>query len=107
MIYLPEAHAAETWPLSANAPHVHTNLQERLTAAHNLLNMYPEFANLLKDQIYVDNLDNTTTLANGLWPERYLLLEGNHIRWASTLSFEERLTDVLVQVDDAARTLWA
>lgn len=107
LLYLAEAHAAETWPLSTNAPKVHGSIEERLAAAQNLLAEYPGFAQLVQGRIYVDDLDNKTTLANGLWPERYLLLEGNHICWASSLSYEERFADVPKQLSNAARELWA
>lgn len=107
LVYLAEAHAAETWPLSKDAPHIHNNLEERIGAARRLCKEYPQLDDLLDGRVYVDGLDNATTLANGLWPERYLLLEGNDVVWASTLSFEERLADVPAQLKDAAHSLWA
>jgi len=106
-MYLAEAHAAETWPLSESAPRVHGSVEERLAAAQKLLDTYPEFARLLEGRLYVDSLDNATTLANGLWPERYLLLEGSEVLWSSTLSFEERTTNVPAQLISAAHSLWS
>lgn len=107
LFYLAEAHAAETWPLSENAPSVHGNVEQRVAAACSLLDKYPEMSTILEGRVYVDQLDNATTLAHGLWPERYLLLEGCEVKWASTLSFEARLADVPAQLAAAARELWA
>jgi len=106
LLYLSEAHAAETWPLSENAPSMHNSNEDRLSSARSLLETYTDFADILNGEIYIDDIANAITLAYGLWPERYVLLEGNKVIWASTLSFEERCTDVLTQLHAAARAAW-
>lgn len=107
MVYLAEAHAADTWPLSENEICAqHNFVEQRLCAAKRLLDQYPDLTDLLEGRLYVDNIDNQTTLAHGLWPERYLLLDGDKVQWASTLSFENRLVDINSQLLLAARQVW-
>lgn len=103
-VYLEEAHSIDSWPLTSgeDAPRSHRNNYERLVAAEAFLSEYPEFASLVQDRWYLDNMENSLAIQNGLWPERYLLLEGSHVCWASTLSFEERFTDISQSILDAA-----
>lgn len=74
-IYLCEAHALDVWPLSPLAPKSHADLAERQTVAEDLLSSFPAFASLLSGT-FLDNMDNEVTETFGLWPERYLLLQG-------------------------------
>lgn len=84
-MYLCEAHALETWPLSPNAPKNHSSLSDRHQAIEQLLRKFPRFNSLL-DECLIDHLDDASTISNGLWPERYLLLQGGLVAWASDLS---------------------
>lgn len=86
-VYLCEAHAADTWPLSPEAPCQHKTLQERLTAARALLSSHPDFASAV-DEWFVDTLENTTTVANGFWPEKYVVAREGVVEWASDLTSE-------------------
>lgn len=104
-LYLAEAHAADTWPLSPNAQTVHRSLEQRLAAAASFLAARPELASLV-DEWYMDSLDEATTLSNGLWPERYMLLNGQTVMWASSLSMEDRNEDIPALLDSTAASLW-
>lgn len=77
-----------------------------MAAAEELLGVNPELANVLGGRVYVDSDSHDVTLANGLWPERYFLLDGEVVSWASTLSFEERSTDLPQQLRSAAMSVW-
>ena len=57
-------------------------------AVADLLACQPRLAAIVQDRVFVDNPDNGFTLHYGLWPERYLLLEGSKVLWASSLAFE-------------------
>lgn len=81
-VYLCEAHAADTWPLSPAAPRSHKSLGERRWAAESFLGRWPDFASEL-DGSYIDGMDEASTLANGLWPERYLVVRNGLVAWAS------------------------
>jgi len=58
---------------------------ERQEAGEALLSQWPAFAQQL-DAWYIDAMDDGTTIANGLWPERYLVLREGIVTWASTFS---------------------
>lgn len=104
-MYLAEAHAVDSWPLSSKAQKTHSSISHRLEAARSFLREYPELASLI-DEMYVDSMDNATTVSNGLWPERYLLLDGPTVLWASSLRFEDRLADIPTHIREAAASLW-
>jgi len=104
-MYLAEAHAADSWPLSAEARTTHSCLSQRLEAAESFLAEYPGLASLV-DEVFVDSMDDKTTIDNGLWPERYVLLEGQSVLWASSLRFEDRGADVPRLIRDTALSLW-
>jgi hypothetical protein len=107
-VYLQEAHATDTWPLTSNG-HIlsaHRCDEDRISAARAFLDEYPSFASLVRDQWYVDTSDNGFAIQNGLWPERYLLLDGHRVCWASSLLFEERFTDIPHALRDAVATKW-
>lgn len=106
MLYLAEAHS-EQWPLSLNAPASHGDVTQRLAAAQALLHDFPALLEALEGHIYTDTFSNDMTLAYGLWPERYLLLEAGVVQWASALSFEERSTKIPEQLRAAASAYWA
>lgn len=107
-VYMAEAHAVDVWPLtsSRDAPRKHGDAHERLSAAKAFLATYPAFESLVQNRWYLDDIDNRSALLNGLWPERYLLLEGQEVLWASTLAFEERFTDITRALCDAADRIW-
>lgn len=63
----------------------HTSLAERSAAAASFLSSWPAFAELVRST-YIDEMDNAATIAFGLWPERFLLLNKGVVAWASTLS---------------------
>lgn len=103
-----EAHSEDAWPLTLNhdAPQSHQDPLERYDAARAFLARYPHFAAVVKENLYVDNEQDSFALVNGLWPERYLLLEGQKVCWASDLSFETRFTDLPRALRDAADFTW-
>lgn len=84
-LYLCEAQARDSWPLSTNAPNNHTSLEERVSAGQKLLAEHPGFAQQLEGW-YVDDMDDATTIANGFWPERYVFTVGGKVVWASTIA---------------------
>lgn len=104
-IYLAEAHAADSWPLSPSAQNVHRSLEQRLAAAKLFFHDNPMLA-VAVDEWYVDALDDCITKHYGLWPERYLLLDGPTVKWNSTLSYEDRHADIPALLRDAAHTIW-
>mmetsp|Transcript_39842 Transcript_39842/g.89328 ORF Transcript_39842/g.89328 Transcript_39842/m.89328 type:complete len:111 (-) Transcript_39842:243-575(-) len=105
LIYLAEAHSEETWPLSRCAPPRRAEAPERVEAVQQLLSHNPRLAELVQDHVYVDGQQNGVTLDYGLWPERYLLLEGNEVLWASALTYEARANDMSQDIPAAAAAL--
>lgn len=107
-VYLDEAHSADTWPLtcSQGVPQAHRSSHERRAAAEAFLAKNDLLASLVKDHWYLDDMENSLAILNGLWPERYLLLERQEVIWASTLSFEQRFTEVPEAVRKAAASKW-
>jgi len=103
--YLCEAHAWDSWPLSPNAPKNHANLGERVAAASSFLSRWPSFAQLLHST-YVDEMDNATTIALGLWPERLLLLKHGAVSWASTFS-DDVSSKLVQQLQQASQQVFA
>lgn len=95
-IYLCEAHALDSWPLSHNAPPNHRSLCERRLAATSFLTRWPALQGLIK-QTLIDNMDDRTTVELGLWPERFLFLQGGKVAWASSLT-EEGTEDLASQL---------
>lgn len=85
-MYLCEAHAADSWPLSTNAPRNHTCLEERVSAAQAFLQKWQSLQDVV-DMVLVDAMDDSVTISLGLWPERFLLIEQGIAKWAS--SFED------------------
>lgn len=100
-LYLCEAHALDSWPLSPNAPKNHSNLLERRAAAAAFLCKWPAFQQLVQG-VYVDDMDNTATIGFGLWPERFLVLKKGVVTWASTLN-DEVPGDLPQQLQEAAQ----
>lgn len=92
-MYLCEAHAADSWPLSTNAPKNHTSLEERVCAARAFLQKWPSLQDAV-DMLLVDGMDDSITISLGLWPERFLLLEDGVVKWAN--SFEDADPDDIV-----------
>lgn len=86
-IYLSEAHALDTWPLSSDAPHSHANLDLRRDAATSFLSRWPNFAREVQCS-FVDGMNDENTIAKGLWPERYLVIRDGVVTWASSLTEE-------------------
>lgn len=84
-VYLCEAQGFDSWPLSVNAPKNHTSVEERWAAGERLLQKYPGFAQQV-DAWFVDDMDDGTTIANGFWPERYLVVATGRVTWASTIA---------------------
>jgi len=84
-LYTCEAHAWDSWPLSPNAPENHTSIEERASTARAFLDKWPAFSSLLHGH-YVDDMGDAATIANGLWPERFVLLRDGVATWASTLN---------------------
>lgn len=84
-MYLCEAHALDSWPLSPAAPVNHRSLADRQAAGEAFLRQWPAFAEQLHAW-YIDGMDDGTTIANGLWPERYVVLKGGRATWASAFS---------------------
>ena len=85
-MYLCEAHAADFWPLSTNAPRNHRCLEERVSAAQAFLQKWQSLKDVV-DMVLVDAMDDSVTISLGLWPERFLLIEQGIAKWAS--SFED------------------
>lgn len=104
-IYLAEAHSSD-WPLSHQPPAPHASANDRAEAAKRLVQQQPWLAQLAEKRIYIDDVENEATKRLGLWPERYALLEGPTVRWASSLDFEHRFSDVLSELRAAAGRLW-
>lgn len=67
------------------APRNHRSLAERQVAGEALLQKWPAFAEQLHSW-FVDGMDDGSTIANGLWPERYLILKEGRVTWSSSLS---------------------
>lgn len=105
-VYLAEAHSVDAWPLSREGSRSHESMEERLQAAQAFLERFPQLAALVGERLFVDDLEDATTKNHGLWPERYLLLEGQTVRWASTLCFEKRSANLSKALIDAANEVW-
>jgi len=103
-LYLAEAHAADTWPLSAGATKAHTGEEDRLRAARALLEAFPEVETLFGAHVYADAMTDAMATGLGLWPERYVLTAAGEATWASSLAFEHRWDDVCGSVLAAAST---
>lgn len=103
-VYLAEAHSADSWPLTLSkcVPRSHQDTVERLSAAQRFFTDFPKFAAFVQDRWYLDSLDNSLAVRFGLWPERYVLLDGQRVCWCSTLNFEERFTDIPQAIRDAS-----
>jgi len=54
----------------------------------------------------MDELEDDATRRYGLWPERYLLIEGQHVCWASSLGLEERCAKIPETLCKAAAAIW-
>lgn len=80
-------------------------MEERLQAAQAFFRENPMLATAI-DEWYVDALDNRETRKLGLWPERYLLLDGQMVKWNSSLRFEDRHADIPSLLRDAASKTW-
>jgi hypothetical protein len=108
-VYLAEAHAADTWPLAGKGPIAHQGLQERCTAAMQFLDRFPELAKLVGQNVYTDDMSDEMTREFALWPERYMLLEGGAVRWASSHAYEHRMAmaDMAQALDEAASAFWS
>jgi hypothetical protein len=95
-MYICEAHSAENWPLSPEAPLNHKSLEDRVVKANNFLQDWPDLNSMLsKPVVVVDSLDDANTISNGLWPERYLLLREGKVVWASTFGSDSELVSML------------
>lgn len=107
-VYLAEAHAANTWPLSKCGPTAHEDLQERRQAARNFLERFPGLSTLVGQEVYIDDMSDKTTVDFALWPERYMLLEAGEVRWASSHAYEKRMAmaDMSKALEDAACAVW-
>jgi len=93
-VYLCEAHAADTWPLSPTAPPSHKSVAERAAVGLAFLERWPAFAELLHSW-YVDDIGDEATIRLGLWPERYVYLQHGRAVWASTFKEDPNLCDEL------------
>jgi len=76
-----------SWPLSPEAPRSHLNLRDRRIAAQTFLSLWPAFSHELHGS-YIDGMENSNTIAYGLWPERYLVVRDGVVTWASQLTEE-------------------
>ena len=75
MVYIAEAHAKDEWPIS-EAPkefNQHKTLLERLFAAQTLLDDCV-IASELRDNCYVDPIDNSFEHLYASWPFRFWVL---------------------------------
>lgn len=81
IIYISEAHAKDEWPIShKNLTNQHKNLEERIHAAKEVLNVYPK----LRSKVYVDSFDNKNYENEFCgWPERAYLIKNNKIKYLS------------------------
>lgn len=102
-MYICEAHSAENWPLSPEAPLNHKSLEDRVTKASNFLHDWPDLKRILSRPVVVDGLDDASTTLNGLWPERYLLLREGTVVWASTFGSDSEM----VSLQEAAAELFS
>lgn len=100
-IYLAEAHALDTWPLSTSAPRSHKSLSERHAAAKAFLSREADFAAEI-ETCFLDGMDDALTKELGLWPERFLVLEEGAIQWANTFRDTPVRTD-LEELGEALR----
>ena len=103
-MYLCEAHAADSWPLSTNAPKNHTCLEERICAAQAFLHKWQSLQDVV-DMVLVDAMDDSLTVSLGLWPERFLLTEQGVVKWAS--SFEDADPEEMVfELSKISEMIW-
>mmetsp|Transcript_51322 Transcript_51322/g.112487 ORF Transcript_51322/g.112487 Transcript_51322/m.112487 type:complete len:127 (-) Transcript_51322:175-555(-) len=86
--YLCEAHAVDTWPLSPEGRASHKSMEERREAVATFLGRFPEF-NAVVSTTVVDDMTDTTTVANGLWPERWVVLDDGVVKWTSSLAGDQ------------------
>lgn len=87
-MYLCEAHAADSWPLSTKAPQNHRTLEERIRAAKAFMQTWPALREVVHN-VVVEEMDNALTMSLGLWPERFLDLEDGEVQWASSFKDAE------------------
>lgn len=80
-------------------------MEDRIEAAQTFFHENPLLAGAI-DEWFVDALDDRVTLQYGLWPERYLLLDGSMVKWSSSLSFEDRHADIPALLKDAVQAIW-
>ena len=106
LLYMCEAHAKETWPLSAAAPVSHSTETDRLHAAEQLLARFPGLAAVVGKHVYLDSLDNQAATALGFWPERYVFIEDGRVHWESSLRLEDRFADLPKAIAEAAKAVW-
>lgn len=93
--------------MSHRPPAPHASSEDRAAAATRFLEQQPWLSQSAAQSIYVDEMENTMTRRLGLWPERYVLLEGPTVRWASSLDINHRGSeDVLTELRNAANCLW-
>mmetsp|Transcript_43194 Transcript_43194/g.113756 ORF Transcript_43194/g.113756 Transcript_43194/m.113756 type:complete len:127 (+) Transcript_43194:1025-1405(+) len=86
--YLCEAHAVDTWPLSPEGRASHKSMKDRGEAVAEFLARFPEF-DALVSAVVVDDMTDATTVANGLWPERWVVLEDGVVKWTSSLAGDQ------------------
>ena len=82
MVYLAEAHAADTWPLGfdINQP---KNISERAQNCKNLLDRFPALKDSI-DAVFLDSMDNEFNKITGAWPEKYFFANDEGIAtWKS------------------------
>ena len=81
IIYISEAHAKDEWPIShKNQTNQHTNLDERIIAAKQILNDYPS----LRSKVFVDSFEEENYENEFFgWPERAYLIKNNKIKYLS------------------------
>lgn len=91
--------------MSPNAPSNHGSLDERVVAAKSFLDKWPSLKGLAS-AIYVDHMENDTTISNGLWPERFVLLHHGVVSWASSL-IEDGTADLPQKLSEAAARIFA
>jgi len=71
----------------------------------DLLMQNQRLSKLVEERAFVDGPEDVFTVQYGLWPERYLLLEGNVVVWASDLTYEARLNDMAHDITAAAKAV--
>lgn len=107
-VYLREAHAIDSWPLSPDAIPDQRSLADRQSAGQTVLDTWPEFAEQVSE-CFIDTLDDTTTIANGFWPERYVVVRKGRVVWASSFMLDRRCQasgSTFTNLRDAALAAW-